>query len=200
MQVRPAAASDVPSAAACIARAFMAEPVMAALFPGTPRTRRSAIARYSELLLRARLALGAPALVASDGGRLAGVVMGYGPRRPDWPPAIAAEWRAFVASVADLRTRFAEFDRATAPGLPAAPHHYLGAIAVDPPAQGTGIGRALMEGFCAIADADAASAGTALDTGNPANRAWYARFGFAETCSGPVGGVTVWGMFRPRPT
>ncbi len=188
---------DVADTARCIARAFATDPLMQVFFPGPAVGRNASVARFMGLLMRARLAIGAPCLVAAGSGRIGGIVMGYAPDHAAWPEDVQAEWGGFVASTPNLGDRFEDYDRATAPYEQSRPHHYLGVLAVDPDLQGAGLGARLIGAFCALADSDPASAGVALDTSNPDNLAWYARFGFRVLGSGPVGPATVWSLFRP---
>jgi GNAT superfamily N-acetyltransferase len=193
-----AAAQDAASAVACITRAFDADPLMAAFFPGAAVDRAARITAFMSVIFGARLAIRAPCLVARDDGRIVGVAMGNAPDTPEWPAPIKARWDAFAAAVPGLEQAFEAYDRATAPFVLAARHHYLGVLAVDPDAQGGGLGGRLVEAFCARADRDPDSAGVMLDTAAPANLHWYSRFGFTLRGSGPVGTATVWTLFRPR--
>jgi ribosomal protein S18 acetylase RimI-like enzyme len=195
--VRDAGPEDVAYAVRCIARAFAADPLMQVFFPGSVAVRDASVARFSELLLRARLAIGAPCLVATGAGRIGGIAMGYAPHHSTWPDDVQTEWDSFVASTRRLGEQFENYDRATSPFGEARPHHYLGVIAIDPDMQGEGMGATLIRAFCGLADGDPASAGVALDTSNPENLSWYARFGFTVLGSGSVGSATVWSLFRP---
>jgi GNAT superfamily N-acetyltransferase len=197
IQIHDAGPDNVAEAAPCVARAFATDPLMQVFFPGPVADRRASVTRSMGLLIRARLAIGAPCLVATRAGRIGGVTMGYAPDHADWPHDVRADWDSFVASTSGLADRFDDYDRATAPFAETRPHHYLGVLAVDPDSQGAGIGAALIGAFCALAENDPASAGVALDTSNPRNPDWYARFGFRTLGSGPVGPATVWSLFRP---
>jgi len=81
---------------------------------------------------------------------------------------------------------------------PTTPHFYLALLAVDPSAQGRGVGGALVAPM--LAQADAAGAIAYLETQKPENVAWYGRFGFVET--GRIehpGSPTIWLLTRhPR--
>ncbi len=198
VSIRDARADDVADAVGCIVKAFRADPLMRAFFPGQPAARDASVARFAELLMRARLAIDAPFFVATKAARIGGIAMGYAPDPAAWPDDIQAEWDSFLASTHGLADRFDDYDRATAPFGDPRPHHYLGVLAVDPDFQGQGLGARLVGAFCALADGDPASAGVALDTSNPENLDWYARFGFTAMGSGPVGPATVWSLFRPH--
>ncbi|HME70829.1 MAG TPA: GNAT family N-acetyltransferase [Myxococcota bacterium] len=77
---------------------------------------------------------------------------------------------------------------------PAQPHWHLGPVAVDPDLQGQGIGRAMLEKFCAHMDED--SALSYLETDKPENVRFYERFGYAMVAEGFVLGVRNWFMMR----
>jgi ribosomal protein S18 acetylase RimI-like enzyme len=76
------------------------------------------------------------------------------------------------------------------------PHLYLWQLAVDPFAQRSGVGHALMARV--IADADGATRPIYLETANPANVPYYRSFGFVETGREKLPrGAPLWLMVRP---
>jgi GNAT superfamily N-acetyltransferase len=76
------------------------------------------------------------------------------------------------------------------------PHWCLDVIAVDPAAQGRGIGGALLRAVHARADADGVP--IALLTYQPTNLPFYARRGYTVVCEGtaPRNGPRWWGLRR----
>jgi ribosomal protein S18 acetylase RimI-like enzyme len=77
------------------------------------------------------------------------------------------------------------------------PHLYLWQLAVDPAAQRSAVGRALMTRV--IADAERATIPIYLETANPDNVPYYRSFGFAETGREPLPrGAPLWLMLRPH--
>lgn len=79
------------------------------------------------------------------------------------------------------------------------PCWYLNAIGIDPSAQRTGLGSALIERMLAQADDDALPA--FLDTSAPDNLGYYERFGFRVTVESTLpNGIPLWGMTRPAVT
>jgi ribosomal protein S18 acetylase RimI-like enzyme len=80
---------------------------------------------------------------------------------------------------------------------PPEPHWHLGPIAVDPTAQGQGVGGAMVRALCAIVDGEGEFA--YLETDKPENVRFYARFGFAVTAESEVLGLQNWFMSRGRP-
>lgn len=76
-------------------------------------------------------------------------------------------------------------------------HWYVMALGVTPEAQGTGLGRDLLESV--FADADPARLPVYLETTRAANIAFYGHMGFAvvEQFREPTSGLDVWGFLRP---
>jgi ribosomal protein S18 acetylase RimI-like enzyme len=79
---------------------------------------------------------------------------------------------------------------------PAERHVHLGPIGVSPEAQGRGVGRQLMERYCAHLD-DLRAVGY-LETDRPGNVAFYAKFGFQVTGTAVIQGVPNYFMRRAR--
>jgi hypothetical protein len=77
---------------------------------------------------------------------------------------------------------------------PSQPHWHLGPVAVEPDLQGQGIGTAMLDAFCAIADSTGTQA--YLETDKDENVCFYQRFGFTVLESAQVLGVLNWFMFR----
>lgn len=201
--ITPAAPSNLDAALDCLVAAFADDPITGFLLQagaGYPQRLR----QFFSLLMRARLALGMPVLLARDATGLLGAAMGYTTARLDWPTDIAADWERFEQATPALTERIAVYDQITTRCQPAAPHYYLGVIGVHPHRHGRGIGMQLLEAFCAQSAADGASSGVYLETANPANVGFYERAGFVQTGRGSLdGATTLWCMYRaqpPRPT
>jgi ribosomal protein S18 acetylase RimI-like enzyme len=73
-------------------------------------------------------------------------------------------------------------------------HWHFGPIGVDPDVQGTGVGRRMMELFCA--ELDDRSAIGFLETDKPENVGFYRKFGFDTVNETPVIGVMTYFMIR----
>jgi GNAT superfamily N-acetyltransferase len=78
---------------------------------------------------------------------------------------------------------------------PADPHVHLGPIGVEPDVQGRGVGRRLMERYCAALDGSGKSG--YLETDRPENVAFYRRFEFETVREISVLGVPNVLMERP---
>ena len=79
---------------------------------------------------------------------------------------------------------------------PAEPHVHLGPIGVSPDAQRRGVGRQLMERYCAHLD-ELRAVGY-LETDRPGNVAFYTKFGFQVTGTAVIQGVPNYFMRRTR--
>ncbi len=101
-----------------------------------------------------------------------------------WDRAIERVNAAFEPADAALHRAVAE------------PHWYLDVIAVEPAAQGRGIGGALLRAVHARADADGVP--IALLTYQPTNLPFYRRHGYTVVCEGtaPGNGLRWWGLRR----
>jgi uncharacterized protein YhfF/ribosomal protein S18 acetylase RimI-like enzyme len=103
---------------------------------------------------------------------------------------------ALAALTPDGGVRYQAFWDWIAEATPSEPHWFLDQLAVEPAAQGRGIGRALLEHAIGRAAADGLP--LMLETGTPANVALYGRFGFRviRDEDAPGGGPHVWFMRR----
>jgi predicted N-acetyltransferase YhbS len=79
---------------------------------------------------------------------------------------------------------------------PKEPHWYLMLLGTDPAVRGAGFGQQLMRSRLDRCDAEGAPA--YLENSNPANEAYYLRFGFEVTgeMQLPNGGPKMWPMWR----
>ncbi|MBD9478497.1 GNAT family N-acetyltransferase [Pseudoxanthomonas sp. PXM02] len=194
MDISRATLSDLNQAVDRLTHAFAHDPITGFLLQDGP-TYPGRLAQFFALLMRARLALGMPVLVARDGETVHGIVMGNIPSPPAWPADIAQEWENFEKAVPGMVDRLAIYEGLAAQFAPAAPHYYLGVIGVDPALHGQGIGLRLISSFCALSEADGLSHGVYLETGEPSNVRFYERAGFVEAGRGTMGDATLWCMY-----
>ncbi|MBL8519656.1 MAG: GNAT family N-acetyltransferase [Betaproteobacteria bacterium] len=198
MRIEPAIATDVDAALEALVAAFAADPLMHWFYADHPRGQRQANREFFAMLMRARLALDMPVMVAREGRAISGAVMGYTATDPEWPAPLAADWDAWVAAAPGLSEKFDAYEAISVSAAPRVPHYYLGVIGVDPRVQGTGTGRNLLEAFVARSAADAASQGVYLETSNPASLAFYRKCGFEVTGEGRLEDLRLWCVFRPH--
>ena len=194
MEITRARPSDLVQTVDRLTRAFATDPITGFLLQDGPGYGER-LTKFFSLLMRARLALDMPVLVARDGGDIHGMAMGYRTTHPAWPDDIVADWDRFEASIPGLADRMSIYDSISERCTHAAPHYYLGVIGVDPALHGRGIGMQLLASFCKLSAADALSQGVYLETAQPSNVAFYERAGFIETGREPMGAATLWCMY-----
>ena len=194
MQITTASNSDVQQAMGCLAAAFAQDPITGFLLQAGPNY-QGRLWQFLSLLMRARIALDMPVLVARGAGGIHGVAMGYAAVRSPWPSAISEEWNRFEESIPGLPDRMAIYDEIAEKSKPPEPHYYLGVIGMDPKLHGLGHGKRLLESFCRLSADDRLSSGVYLETASPSNVRFYERAGFRETGRGKLGNGTLWCMF-----
>lgn len=196
MKIRAATANDVNAAIAVLGDAFADDPLMVYLFREHAGGVRAGTTAFFSILLRARIALGMPALVLTHDGALLGAAMGYDTSRPAWLEALTQEWEAFEASVPGLSARMAAYENLCEAYQPSEAHYYLGVIGVHPSLQGKGAGKALLDAFCAPSQLDQKSGGVYLDTTNPNSLQFYYKNGFELRGEGALDGARVWCVYK----
>lgn len=194
MEIAPATPSDVHRVLPCLAAAFAHDPITGFLLqsgPGYPER----VTQFFSLLMRARLALGMPVLVARDEAGIHGAVMGYTTVQPEWPADLADEWDAFERATPGMSERIATYDEIATRGKPPSSHYYLGVLGVAPKSQGLGVGTRLLQAYCERSASDPLSSGVFLETAKDSNVAFYQRAGFRETAKGSIGADTIWCLY-----
>ena len=197
MDITAASLSELDESVGCLIPAFAQDPITGFLLqPGLGYRER--LAQFFSLLMRARLALGMPVIVARDAHGIRGAAMGYATAHPPWPDDLADEWTRFERAIPGMAERMAIYDEISARGKPPAPHYYLGVIGVDPDLHGRGVGTQLLRSFCGLSASDPLSSGVYLETAEESNVGFYERAGFSETARGSLGGATLWCMYLPQ--
>ena len=167
------------AAAVLCAEAFLEDPAMVALRPGSHSARRRLLRRWFRGLLRiARLRARREPMVALDEGELVALAVAYEPGTyppPSWTAGLAATGPALAGPRVSLRVlRWMVARERSHPGYR---HLYLETLATAPAHQGWGVGTALLRQLCDEADRRALP--IALHTNNPRNVPYYERFRFA---------------------
>ncbi len=192
-------ASQIDDAAHVLARAFFDAPVWTWVVPDEAQ-RRDLMPWYMRMALRY-------ALLADETYTTAGEVRGVAIWDP--PSEIDRDDPWAEATRRELPTRmgehgFARFDAMAAAQRPVReragegrPAWYLSLLGVDPGAQRSGIGAALMKDT--FARVDTAGVVVLTDTSKPANVPYYERHGFRVVAAGtlPLDGPPFWMMSRP---
>src|SRR3954447_15998017 len=192
MEVRPARGEEGPQLAAMLARAFHDDPVTE-WFIRNPRRRPKYARRFFAWQLR-RLLGQEQVHVAGDGS---GAALWALPGQ--WRES---SWQALQLFVSLVPSLVGHLPAATRGGdrvekrHPAEPHLYLAVLGTDPPAQGRGVGSALLGPGLELCDREGLPA--YLESSKERNVGFYSRFGFrvTEEVRMPGGGPTVWLMWR----
>src|SRR5215510_13823616 len=194
VKITPASAADVDTAVSCLASAFVRDLITGYLL-NTGEGYRERVSQFFSILMRARIALAMPVLLARGDAGICGAVMGYSTVRPDWPKELTEEWERFESGIPGVVERMAVYDEVAARFKPSAPHYYLGVIGTEPAQQGQGIGTQLIKSFCDVSARDPLSSGVYLETAQESNLGFYESAGFRETGRGRLGSSTLWCMF-----
>ncbi|HXM58594.1 MAG TPA: GNAT family N-acetyltransferase [Candidatus Dormibacteraeota bacterium] len=191
--VRPATAADAPALRGVLRHAFDADPVVNWVVR-QDGGREWAMAWLFRLTLDIGLANGH----AYTAGERQGVALWAPPGRPA-AGQLRHAWRlpGFVRAVGMRRLpRVVAAISALSARHPRPPHWYLSELAVDPPAQGRGVGSALIAHRLAVCDQDGVAA--YLENSNPRNTPLYERHGFRVVGEMRMGGdgPPLWLMWR----
>ncbi len=195
--VSRARAEEVPALAQMLARAFFDDPV-AVWACGPDRLRPRMLERFHAA--RLRQLLGDDEVWVADGAASAAI----------WAPP--GRWRTTLAE--DLTLTRSLLHPRLISRLPlvvrgllgiervhpkAPPHWYLAVLGTDPPAQGQGLGSAVLRPVLEQCDADGVAA--YLESSKERNVGFYARHGFRVTSELTLPrGPKMWAMWRdPRP-
>jgi ribosomal protein S18 acetylase RimI-like enzyme len=192
VRIRPATPADIPALAAVLARAFARDPMVAWPMVSEGDLEARVRAHFEQVdglfavegwMHRTEDGLGTMALVP-----------------PDSADAVRKIDETASAGMADLApdggTRYTQFWEWIGGVHPHERYWLLDQLAVDPPAQGRGLGTAMLR--FAIGSSEADGLPLLLETGVGRNVPLYERFGFTvvHADDAPGGGPHVWFMRR----
>jgi GNAT superfamily N-acetyltransferase len=187
----PLVPAMLPEAARVLARAFATNPLHTAAF-GPDILRRN-----EKFFLTGLSVMKGSKLVAVDGDGIVGVI--HWVEAPGCRFSGGEKLRMMPQLLSGLGARCAmrllSWLTAWSADDPSSAHVHLGPIGVEPAAQGRGIGRRLMERYCA--ELDASGKAGYLETDRPENVAFYQRFEFETVREISVLGVANFLMERP---
>ena len=195
IEVRTAAADEVPKVAASLADAFINDPVFTFLRPGHLR---------QEARLRAMLAVEIELYVLPNGGTVwttsgyDGAVAALPPDAWEMPKsATGKETLKWMWAFGTRLPRAIRVQRAMAKRHLREPHFYVRTVGVRTALQGQGVGSMLMQPT--LAKADSAGLPTYIEASSERSAALYERLGFVRmgVFDLPEGGPPVWPMRRP---
>lgn len=189
--VRAATRADAPAVVETLARAFIADDVMAYIFPDEASRPRK-LRQFFDLFVRAEPDLGNTRIAGDD----AAVTVWRPPGA--WRTPKSAMLRLAVPMLRTFGTalpRVLRLQSRLEHHHPAVPHWYLEFAGCDPAHQGQGFGGAAIR--AKLADCDAAGLPAALETANPVNLPIYNALGFAVTGTFDVSpALRFWSMWR----
>jgi GNAT superfamily N-acetyltransferase len=191
-RIRPAARAEIAALAAVLARAFAGDPMVTWPMVSEVDLERRVRAHFE--LVDGLFADQGWMHRAADGPAVMALVP------PDGAAAARAIDEAANAGMATLAPdggeRYARLWSWVEGVHPREPHWLLDQVAVDPPAQGRGLGGAMIRFAIACSEADGRP--LLLETGVARNVGLYGRFGFTVMHDGdaPGGGPHVWFMRR----
>jgi ribosomal protein S18 acetylase RimI-like enzyme len=176
---------------------------ISAAYEGDAVRRGEVLARYFDYSIQEGRDMGRCVHVAD---RTRGVAVWLLPQSSEVQSRAARNKRAFLKATLAAEGcanyyRIVEFMHSKTTGVVDGDAWYLSIVAVDPAAQGQGLGRKLLEPT--IAEADRLSATCYLETFSPRNPSFYQRLGFATAARfvEPVTGAEYAVMVRrPRPS
>jgi ribosomal protein S18 acetylase RimI-like enzyme len=134
-----------------------------------------------------------------DGAQLAATALVAYPGRGESPPEMATlRDRVWDVLGPESRSRYEDFGAACATFDVDVPNIHLNMIGVSRAAQGSGLGRSLMDYVHGMSERDTSSEGVTLTTEDPSNVSLYEHFGYRVVGRARVPpGLETWGFFRP---
>lgn len=192
--MRTATSDDIPHLAEVLGRAFQDDPVTSWIMPDPERRRRNLPAVYAMQLRTVFIAQQATQLAVRGGTIQAGALWNPPGKSKDSPLTQLRQLAGALRLAGRGFGRLMRINIALEHARPQQPHWYLAQLGTDPEAQGTGLGRVLVESRLARCD-EAVEAAYLEASGS--NVAYYERFGFVMTGEISVdAGPTVYSMLR----
>jgi ribosomal protein S18 acetylase RimI-like enzyme len=196
VRVESLARDQRESAVRLLARAFRDNPLDLAVIGRDPEQRLRSIRHGMRASLRTAFGSCVILAAAVPGQRdPVGILLAVPPGRfPLAPVPLFAHLRAIFGQGLRIASRWGLVYRALEEVHPLEPHWYLSLLGVDPPHQGSGIGRALLSTWIERVGRDGLP--SYLETDRESNLGFYERAGFRIVRELRVLGTPVWCMSR----
>jgi ribosomal protein S18 acetylase RimI-like enzyme len=197
LEVRHLTRAEFGAAVPLLARSMRDNPVNVRAFGSDVERRERALAVFFRPVLQGARHR-AVVLGAFRDGVLIGVAVTARPRRCQPTPVekLSILPAILFKSPTGTTARMMQWTGEWARLDPHEAHWHLGPIAVDPAAQGQGVGGAMLRAVCTLVEDDAELA--YLETDKHENVRIYERFGFTVTAESDVLGLPNWFMSRRR--
>lgn len=195
-EVVPVARGQYPELAGVLARAFHDDPIWEWVFPDAPARARRLPRMFLHFLHHARRRGDTMRTTAGADGAAIWRAPGQ------WRETRWTQLRLGLSMAPlfrDAGDRILTLGNTVESRHPDEPHWYLAVLGTDPPAQGGGVGSALLRER--LTECDAQGIPAYLETETVENVAFYARHGFAvrDEADVPKGGPHMWFLWRePR--
>ena len=194
--VGAATAEEARPIAELLARAFCDNPLTVAVVDSEKPGRRLRASRPGMRNLVDVARVHGEVWAAREGGTPRGALVASPPGLHPLPaPPPLQRLRTLWVQGWRVARRWADVFEALQQHHPLGRHWYLGALGVDPPAQGRGVGSELLRRW--LRRVDEAGGMVYLETDRERNVSWYQRQGFCVLATLRVQGVPVWCMQRP---
>ncbi len=189
----------VPEITRVLCEAFYDYPVMQYVIGGPHDDYERRLSTLVHFFVMARVLCNEELLGIGEGTDLAAAALVSYPGRGGAPAELVTlrneVWRGLGT---ESRSRYEAYSAYCAPFDLDVPHIHLNMIGVSRAAQGSGLGRELIDHVHLMSRKDTSSQGVTLTTEDPANVPLYEHFGYTvvgQTRVSPTLGV--WGFFRP---
>ncbi len=189
----------VPEITRVLCEAFYDYPVMQYVIGGPHDDYEHRLSTLVHFFVMARVLRNEELLGIGEGTDLAAAALVSYPGRGGAPAELVTlrdeVWRVLGT---ESRSRYEAYSACCAPFDVDVPHIHLNMIGVSRAAQGSGLGRKLIDHVHLMSRKDTSSRGVSLTTEDPANVPLYEHFGYTvvgQTRVSPTLGA--WGFFRP---
>ena len=189
----------VPEITRVLCEAFYDYPVMRYVIGGGPGNYERQLSTLVHFFVMARVLRNEDLIGTMDGNDLAATALVSYPGRGMAPAGlITLRDEAWDELGPESLSRYEAYSAARAPFEVEVPHIHLDMIGVSRAAQGSGLGRQLIDHVHLMSREDDSSQGVTLTTEDPANVPLYEHFGYEVVGHARLSPeLSTWGFFRP---